>query len=118
MQVDTIKVKDNAVTNGIASQNTTSLTIVTDGGQVRVNVGINYYRSRQQQFTDSLVLYRDGVELKRWSFSGYWNIQYQVHEVRLNQELPMIVDIVGAGTHTYSLSGLGTTSMALLEVKK
>ena len=118
LQVDTIKVKDNAVTNGIASQNTTSLTIVTDGGQVRVNVGINYYRSRQQQFTDSLVLYRDGVEIKRWSFSGYWNAGSYVYEVRLNQELPMIVDIVGAGTHTYSLSGLGTTSMALLEVKK
>ena len=118
LQVDTIKVKDNAVTNGIASQNTTRLTIVTDGGQVRVNVGINYYRSRQQQFTDSLVLYRDGVEIKRWSFSGYWNAGSYVYEVRLNQELPMIVDIVGAGTHTYSLSGLGTTSMALLEVKK
>lgn len=118
LQVDTIKVKDNAVTNGIASQNTTRLTIVTDGGQVRVNVGINYYRSRQQQFTDSLVLYRDGVEIKRWSFSGYWNAGSYVYEVRLNQELPMIVDIVGAGTHTYSLSGLGATSMALLEVKK
>ncbi len=118
LQVDTINVKDNAVTNGIASQNTTSLTIVTDGGQVRVNVGINYYRSGQKQFTDSLVLYRDGVEIKRWSFSGYWNVSYQVWEVRLNQELPMIVDIVGAGAHTYSLSGLGTTSMALLEVKK
>jgi len=118
LQVDTIKVKDNAVTNGIASQNTTSLTIVTDGGQVRVNVGINYYRSRQQQFSDSLVLYRDGIQLKSWTFSGYWNAGSMVYEVRLNQELPMIVDIVGAGTHTYSLSGLGTTSMALLEVKK
>jgi len=118
LQVDTIKVKDNAVTNGIASQNTTSLTIVTDGGQVRINVGINYYRDRQQQFSDALILYRDGVEIKRWVFSGYWDGSSYVYVVRLNQELPMIVDIVSAGTHTYSLNGLGTTSMALLEVKK
>ena len=119
LQVDTIKVKDNAVTNGIASQNTTSLTIVTDGGQVRVNVGITHYNnSNYSRFTDTLILYRDGIELKRWSFSGYWNSVDYKWEVRLNQELPMVVDIVGAGTHTYSLSGLGTTSMALLEVKK
>lgn len=119
LQVDTIKVKDNAVTNGIASQNSTSLTIVTDGGQVRVNVGITHYnRSNYSRFTDTLILYRDGIELKRWSFSGYWNSVDYAWEVRLNQELPMVVDIVGAGTHTYSLSGLGTTSIALLEVKK
>ena len=119
LQVDTIKVKDNAVTNGIASQDTTSLTIVTDGGQVRINVGIVYYnRNGSSRFTDTLILYRDGIELKRWSFSGYWNSVDYAWEVRLNQELPMVVDIVGAGTHTYSLSGLGTTSIALLEVKK
>ena len=119
LQVDTLKIKDNAVTVGIASQNSTSLTIVTEGGQVRVNVGITYYRSSNySRFTDTLILYRDGIELKRWSFSGYWNSVDKLWEVLLNQELPMVVDIVGAGTHTYSLNGLGTTSIALLEVKK
>ncbi len=119
LQVDTIKVKDNAITNGIASQNCTSLTIVTNGGQVRINVGIDYFRKHgYKRFTDTLILYRDGTELKRWSFSGYWNDVDDGWVVQLNQELPMVVDIVGAGTHTYSLNGLGTTSMALLEVKK
>lgn len=119
LQVDTLKIKDQSVTVGIASQNTTSLTIETGGGQVRINVGITYYgRNGSRRFTDKLILYRDGIELKRWSFSGYWNSVDYAWEVRLNQELPMVVDIVGAGTHTYSLSGLGTTSMALLEVKK
>lgn len=119
LQVDTLKIKDNAVTVGIASQNSTSLIIVTEGGQVRINVGITYYRQKSNDnFTDTLILYRDDIELKRWSFSGYWNVNLQKWEVRLNQELPMVVDIVGAGTHRYSLSGLGTTSIALLEVKK
>ena len=86
---------------------------------MRINVGIIYYRrDGNSRFTDTLVLYRDGIELKRWSFSGYWNSVDYAWEVRLNQELPMVVDIVDAGTHTYSLNGLGTTSMALLEVKK
>ena len=119
LQVDTLKIKDQSVTVGIASQNTTSLSIKTGGGQVRINVGIIYYRrDGNSRFTDTLVLYRDGIELKRWSFSGYWNSVDYAWEVRLNQELPMVVDIVGAGTHTYSLNSLGTTSMALLEVKK
>lgn len=144
LQVDTLKIKDDAVTVSVAAQNVSSLSIVTTGGKVRVNLGLSYYYAvNGGDASNRLVIrvYRNNALIRTYSLrptavaitsvgSEGGGATIASAFFSFTQELPMIVDAVPAGSYTYSVtladpryngmyeSAYLMESIALMEVKK
>ena len=121
LEVNTLKIANNAVSNSLASATGSALSFTSTGSPIRINVGLDHRRTSggsAKNFTDTVSLLRDGVVIKTWSFTSWWDTGNGTNTLQVKAELPMIIDTPGAGTFTYSLSGVGTKTLALLEIKK
>ncbi len=141
LQVDTLKIRDNAVTVSISAKDTESLVIATQGGKVRLDVGIHYSTAPEMDSTAHVwrvEVYRGGVQIGYYPNMpyNYYAVTRSVSWANYEGNLSTIVDDPPAGTHTYSIrvygpSGrvqLGITnttynygykcSLSLMEVKK
>ncbi len=108
LQVDTLKIKGNAVTVSVSANNTESLSIATEGGKVRVDVGIKYGTTpvanasshlwRVEVYRGSTLIYKT----ENMPFNLYAGFNY-VSWVHYFSSLPPIVDNPPAGTHTYTV---------------
>lgn len=121
LEVNTLKIANNAVSNSLASATGSALSFTSTGSPIRINVGLDHRRTSggsANNFTDTVSLLRDGVVIKKWSFTSWWDTGNGTNTLQVKAELPMVIDTPGAGTFTYSLSGVGTKTLALLEIKK
>ena len=117
LQVDTLKIKDDAVTGSVAAAGVSSLTITSIGGRLVISIGLQVSHT-VYEFSQSIAIrvLRNGVVLKTiypsytYYFGGsggttrYWEYIYLT-------SLPDIVDVVTAGTYTYTVQAYnqGTT---------
>ena len=144
LQVDTLKIKDDAVSVGVGGQGISSITTVSNGGKIRLDIGIQTVANKATQ--NSTVFYlrvlRNGTVIKLFTFYGIFDGKISTENVdayrhNLACALPPILDSVTSGTTvTYtimiSLNGVNYTSpsnintfirdselsMAITELKK
>lgn len=144
LQVDTLKIKDQAVSVGVGGQGISSITTVSNGGKIRLDIGIQTVANKAT--INSTVFYlrvlRDGTVIKLFTFYGIFDGKISAENVdayrhNLVCALPPIFDSVTSGaTVTYtimiSLNGVNygspsninsfirdsELSMAITELKK
>ena len=143
LAVETIKIDKNAVTVMTAAQNVSQLTIVTNGGPVRIDAGVVIRHlvdlpNSVEIETIQVRITRNGVQLHASSYRDTYWYQNATHNVRhfsfiYDNCYPAYVDKPPAGSHVYAieLMKLNTTtgkrtgvweplkcSLSLLEVKR
>ena len=144
LQVDTLKIKDDAVSVGVGGQGISSITTVSNGGKIRLDIGIQTVANKATY--NSTVFYlrvlRNGTVIKLFTFYGIFDGKISSENVdayryNLACALPPIFDSVTSGTTvTYtimiSLNGVNygspsninsfirdsELSMAITELKK
>ena len=144
LQVDTLKIKDDAVSVGVGGQGISSITTVSNGGKIRLDIGIQTVANKTTY--NSTVFYlrvlRNGTVIKLFTFYGIFDGKISSENVdayryNLACALPPIFDSVTSGTTvTYtimiSLNGVNygspsninsfirdsELSMAITELKK
>ncbi|MDM1718030.1 TipJ family phage tail tip protein [Acinetobacter towneri] len=116
LQVDTLKIKDDAVSIGIGAQGVHTLNTVSNGGKIRLDIGMQTYYSAWNNDKIYLRVLRNGTVIRVFQFTGV--------EIRGGSEgwspfafaivcaLPPIIETIPAGTTvTYSIQiGLNGTS--------
>ena len=116
LQVDTLKIKDDAVSIGIGAQGVHTLNTVSNGGKIRLDIGMQTYYSAWDNDKIYLRVLRNGTVIRVFQFTGV--------EIRGGSEgwspfafaivcaLPPIIETIPAGTTvTYSIQiGLNGTS--------
>ena len=106
LQVDTLKIKDNAVTIGIGAQRVHTLSTVSGGGKIRLDVGVQAWGSLRYS-TVYLRVLRNGTVIRVFEFGGVLTnsdgglLSYVFSIVCA---LPPIIEAIPAGTTvTYSI---------------
>lgn len=142
LQVDTLKIKDNAVTIGIGAQGVHTLSTVSSGGNIRLDIGVQAFVSQYNANKWYLRILRNGTPVRVFVFEG---IEVLVsyddptpYYCNIVCALPPVIEMIPAGTTvTYSVEiGLNGTfygtpnntnqswlrlsnlSMAITELKK
>ena len=125
LQVDTLKIKNDAVTVGVSVNNAKTISIVSGGGKVLINIGVQAnlnYVSASNTFT----LKRNGTIIKTWTVyaTPTYNGFETIYAFIACYSLPQFTDNPAAGTNTYEFltgvwqANMVNVSMSLLETKK
>ncbi|WP_166166819.1 phage tail protein [Acinetobacter sp. SA01] len=111
LQVDTLKIKDDAVSVGVGGQGISSITTVSNGGKIRLDIGIQTVANKATY--NSTVFYlrvlRNGTVIKLFTFYGIFDGKISAENVdayrhNLACALPPILDSVTSGTTvTYTI---------------
>ena len=103
LQVDTLKIKDDAVSIGVGAQGVHTLSTVSNGGKIRLDIGVHGVNS---SYSSIGVLYlrvlRNGTVIRVMQFYGV--LVTSGYEFRLTTALPPIIETIPADTSvTYSI---------------
>jgi hypothetical protein len=144
LAVDTLKIADNAVSVGVGGSGISSLTTVSNGGKIRLDIGL---QTAVNKFTDVssicyIRVFRNGTAIKTYTLYGTYDSKrsgdgFDIYAFNYVCTLPPIIETVTSGTNvTYTLQvALGTEaykspgdvyawiknselSMAITELKK
>ncbi|NLN56480.1 MAG: phage tail protein [Gammaproteobacteria bacterium] len=116
LQVDTLKIKDEAVSIGIGAQGVHTLSTVSNGGKIRLDVGVQATSSRWNNDKLYLRILRNGTVIRVFAFNGVETTGgsegWTPYAFSIVCALPPIIETISAGTTvTYSVQiGLNGTS--------
>lgn len=106
LQVDTLKIKDNAISIGIGAQGVHTLSTVSNGGKIRLDVGVQAYASVRYH-TVYLRVLRNGTVIRVFEFGGVLTNTDNgtfTNVFSIVCTLPPIIETIPAGTTvTYSI---------------
>ena len=105
LQVDTLKIKDNAVSVGVGVQGMSSITTVSNGGKLRLDVGVQaYYSSTYIAQTMGVRVLRNGVVIRTFNFPATYLGSDGLTRFSYTCALPPVMETIAAGTTvTYRL---------------
>ena len=105
LQVDTLKIMDNAVSVGVGVQGMSSITTVSNGGKLRLDVGVQaYYSSTYIAQTMGVRVLRNGAVIKTFSFPATYLGSDGLTRFSYTCALPPVMETIAAGTTvTYRL---------------
>lgn len=105
LQVDTLKIKDNAVSIGIGAQGVATITTISNGGKLRLDIGVQaYYSSTYMATTMGVRVLRNGAVIKTFSFPATYLGSEGLTRFSYTCALPPIIETIAAGTTvTYRL---------------
>lgn len=138
LQVDSLKIKDDAVSIGIGAQGVATITTISNGGKLRLDIGVQaYYSSTYIATTMGVRVLRNGAIIRTFSFSATYLGSEGLTRFSYTCALPPIMETIAAGTPvTYRLQitdyngnwreagsnglwvGTSGLSMAITELKK
>ena len=116
LQVDTLKIKDDAVSIGIGAQGVHTLSTVSNGGKIRLDVGVQATKSNWNNDKLYLRILRNGTVLRTIVFNGVETTGgsegWTPFAFSIACALPPIIETIPAGTTvTYSIQvGLASYS--------
>jgi hypothetical protein len=105
LQVDTLKIMDDAVSVGVGVQGMSSITTVSNGGKLRLDIGVQaYYSSTYIATTMGVRVLRNGAVIRTFSFPATSLGSDSLVSFSYACALPPIMETVAAGaTITYRL---------------
>ena len=107
LQVDTLKIKDDAVSIGIGAQGVHTLSTVSNGGKIRLDVGIQANYGAYNNNTLYLRILRNGTVIRTLVFNGVETGRgegWTTYAFAIICTLPPIIETIAAGTTvTYSI---------------
>lgn len=108
LQVDTLKIKDNAITISIGAQGVHTLSTVSNGGKIRLDVGVQEFVSQYNDNRWYLRVLRNGTSVRVFVFEGIegkgGNENHTPYNCNIVCALPPIIETISAGTTvTYSV---------------
>lgn len=108
LQVDTLKIKDDAVSIGVGAQGVHTLSTVSNGGKIRLDVGIQVSTSSWNNDTLYLRILRNGTAIRVWVINGVetsgGSEGWTAYAFSILCTLPPIIETIAAGTTvTYSV---------------
>lgn len=105
LQVDTLKIMDDAVSVGVGVQGMSSITTVSNGGKLRLDIGVQaYYSSTYIATTMGVRVLRNGAVIRTFSFPATSLGSEGLVRFSYACALPPIMETVAAGTTiTYRL---------------
>lgn len=138
LSVDTLKIADNAVSIGIGAQGVSTITTVSNGGKLRLDIGVQAsYSSTNIATTMGVRVLRNGTVIRTFSFPATYLGSEGLTRFSYTCALPPVMETIAAGTTvTYVLQvtdfngawrGTGSNglwvgnsglSMAITELKK
>ena len=138
LQVDSLKIKDDAVSIGIGAQGVATITTISNGGKLRLDIGVQaYYSSTYIATTMGVRVLRNDAVIQTFSFPATYLGSEGLTRFTYTCALPPIMETITAGTTvTYRLQitdyngdwgeagsnglwvGNSGLSMAITELKK
>ena len=138
LQVDSLKIKDDAVSIGIGAQGVATITTISNGGKLRLDIGVQaYYSSTYIATTMGVRVLRNDAIIRTFSFPATYLGSEGLTRFSYTCALPPIMETIAAGTSvTYRLQitdyngnwreagsnglwvGTSGLSMAITELKK
>ena len=108
LQVDTLKIKDGAVSIGVGGQGVHTLSTVSNGGKIRLDVGVQAFDTQQNNNRWYLRVLRNGTSLRVFVFEGIegkgGDDNHTPYICSTVCALPPIIETISAGTTvTYSV---------------
>ena len=108
LQVDTLKIKDDAVSIGIGAQGVHTLSTVSNGGKIRLDVGVQAYYSSWNNDKLYLRILRNGTVIRVFVVNGVGSTGgsegWTAYAFSIVCALPPIIETISAGTTvTYSI---------------
>ena len=105
LQVDTLKIKDDAVSIGIGAQGVSTITTISNGGKLRLDIGLQaYYSSTYMATTMGVRVLRNGAVIKTFSFPATYLGSEGLTRFSYTCALPPVMETIAAGTTvTYRL---------------
>ena len=108
LQVDTLKIKDDAVSIGIGAQGVHTLSTVSNGGKIRLDVGVQATSSAWNNDKLYLRILRNGTVIRSFEFVGIetrgGSEGWSPFAFSIVCALPPIIETLPAGTTaTYSI---------------
>lgn len=112
LQVDTLKIKDDAVSVGIGVQGMSSIATVSNGGKLRLDIGVQTYFSRTYIHTTmGIRVLRNGLVIRTFSFPATYLGSEGLTVFSYTCALPPVMETVAAGTTiTYRLQVTDTNN--------
>ena len=105
LQVDSLKIKDDAVSIGIGAQGVATITTISNGGKLRLDIGVQaYYFSTYIATTLGVRVLRHGVVIRTFSFPATYLGAEGLVSFSYACALPPVMETIAAGTTvTYRL---------------
>ena len=105
LQVDTLKIMDDAVSVGVGVQGMSSITTISNGGKLRLDIGLQaYYSSTYIATTMGVRVLRNGAVIKTFSFPATYLGSEGLTRFSYTCALPPVMETIAAGTTvTYRL---------------
>ena len=105
LQVDTLKIKDDAVSIGIGAQGVSTITTISNGGKLRLDIGLQAYCSSTYIApTMGVRVLRNGAVIKTFSFPATYLGSEGLTRFSYTCALPPVMETIAAGTTvTYRL---------------
>ena len=105
LQVDTLKIKDNAVSIGIGVQGMATITTISNGGKLRLDIGLQaYYSSTYIATTMGVRVLRNGAVIRTFNFPATYLGSEGLTRFSYTCALPPVMETIAAGTTvTYRL---------------
>lgn len=105
LQVDTLKIMDDAVSVGVGVQGMSSITTVSNGGKLRLDIGVQaYYSSTYIATTMGVRVLRNGAVIRTFNFPATYLGSEGLTRFSYTCALPPVMETIAAGTTvTYRL---------------
>ena len=105
LQVDTLKIMDDAVSVGVGAQGVATITTISNGGKLRLDIGLQaYYSSTYMATTMGVRVLRNGAVIKTFSFPATYLGSEGLTRFSYTCALPPVMETIAAGTTvTYRL---------------
>ena len=105
LQVDTLKIMDDAVSVGVGAQGVATITIISNGGKLRLDIGLQaYYSSTYIATTMGVRVLRNGAVIRTFNFPATYLGSEGLTRFSYTCALPPVMETIAAGTTvTYRL---------------
>ena len=105
LQVDTLKIMDDAVSVGVGAQGVATITTISNGGKLRLDIGLQaYYSSTYIATTMGVRVLRNDAVIRTFSFPATYLGSEGLTRFSYTCALPPVMETIAAGTTvTYRL---------------